>query len=129
MGYTLTKTFRFEAAHHLPGHDGKCARVHGHSWVGHVIVTGDSLIEEGPKEGMLVDYGDLSRAVQPIVEEFLDHWDLNESVARSGYDLVPTSENVAWWVFDLLKSNAQVAPLLQAVIIEETCTARCEYRP
>lgn len=33
MRYTLlTKLFRFEAAHHLPGHRGKCARPRGHSY-------------------------------------------------------------------------------------------------
>jgi 6-pyruvoyltetrahydropterin/6-carboxytetrahydropterin synthase len=33
------KEFRFEAAHRLPHHDGKCRRLHGrHSWVGRVYV-------------------------------------------------------------------------------------------
>src|SRR5260370_40846854 len=28
----ITKIFRFEAAHNLPGHRGKCAHLHGHSY-------------------------------------------------------------------------------------------------
>ncbi len=36
----LTKTFHFEAAHHLPGHRGKCARLHGHSYRLEVTLRG-----------------------------------------------------------------------------------------
>ncbi|NES98612.1 MAG: 6-carboxytetrahydropterin synthase QueD, partial [Desertifilum sp. SIO1I2] len=36
--WIIYKEFRFEAAHHLPHHDGKCRRLHGHSWVGRVQV-------------------------------------------------------------------------------------------
>ena len=41
MNYAIiTKTFRFESAHHLPGHSGKCARPHGHSYRLEVAVRG-----------------------------------------------------------------------------------------
>lgn len=121
--YTLTKTFRFEASHQLPDHDGKCARLHGHSWVGHIIVSGGSLYREGPKRGMLVDYGDISAAVKPLVEDHLDHWHLNDSVPDAH---PPTSEHLARWLFKQLKKTP-IGDVLRAVIIEETCTARCEY--
>jgi 6-pyruvoyltetrahydropterin/6-carboxytetrahydropterin synthase len=38
----------------------------------------------------------------------------------------PTSEAVARWIFDRLKPKLA---LMRAVIIEETCTSACEYRP
>lgn len=71
---------------------------------------------------MLMDYGDISKVVQPLVEEHLDHWHLNESTGLEN----PTSEEVARWVFRRL---AKVLPRLSAVIVEETCTSSCEYRP
>lgn len=119
--FKLQKDFRFEAAHFLPNHDGKCARLHGHSWKGTAVLEGDTLIEDGPKQGMLLDYSSVKAALEPLVEEHLDHFYLNDTV-----DPYPTSERVARWVFEKLKPSL---PQLVAVIIEETCTARCEYRP
>lgn len=120
--WKLTKQFRFEASHQLPHHDGKCARLHGHSWIGYVECQGDALAPDGPKQGMLIDYGDISAAIKPLVDEVLDHYHLNESTGLSS----PTSEELARWIFQRVKVSL---PFLSAVIIEETCTSRCEYRP
>lgn len=119
MNWTLEKDFTFEASHRLPGHDGKCVRLHGHSWKGTVIVRGGTLHEEGPKKGMLVDYGDIKAAINPIVEGYLDHWHLNDTVSVN-----PTSENIARWVYKQLVGRL---PGLAAVRIEETCTSRATY--
>lgn len=119
--FTLKKRFTFEAAHYLPHHPGKCRRMHGHSWVGWVEVMGSELHETGPETGMLTDYGCLSEAIKPIVDQHLDHYLLNESLALES----PTSEEVARWVFNQLRCRGlQVA----AVTIEETCTSVCTYR-
>lgn len=126
--YTLRKQFRFEASHQLEGHDGKCARLHGHSWVGWVELRGRVLVREGPKTNMLVDYGDISAFLKPMVEDFLDHYHLNETLHCKS----PTSEYVATWVYGHLVSNGLV-PLLDvrliAVEVEETCTSACRYEP
>lgn len=123
----LEKDFRFEAAHRLPNHDGKCRRLHGHSWRGTIRVEGaeGKIHKSGPKEGMLVDYADLAVALAAVVEE-LDHRDLNEVIK------VPTSEQVAIYVYS--RVDALLAPLrrtavLAQVTVEETCTSRCIYRP
>lgn len=120
--FRLEKTFRFEASHQLPNHDGKCKRLHGHSWVGKLVVEGHSLIKGGPKGGMLVDYGDMAAAIQPLVEEKLDHWHLNESLGMDN----PTSESIAEYIFNVIKPKL---PGLVAVVIEETCTSSATYRP
>lgn len=124
--YRLKKQFRFEAAHYLPNHDGKCFQLHGHSWRGAIQVAGRDLHQTGPKVGMLCDYGDLSALLQPIVA-FLDHKCLNEI---EGFR-PPTSEVVARWIYE--KLAAFVLELgdcfLESVTIEETCTAACEYSP
>lgn len=120
--YLLSKEFRFEASHRLENHDGKCFRLHGHSWKGCLFLRGnDALIKSsGCKKGMLIDYGDISAAFKPIVDEYLDHWHLNDTLRTDS----PTSEFIAKWIYDKLKP---VLPMLVAVRIEETCTSAAEY--
>ncbi|HEX6161620.1 MAG TPA: 6-carboxytetrahydropterin synthase QueD [Thermoanaerobaculia bacterium] len=113
----LVKDFRFEAAHFLPnvaeGH--KCRRVHGHSFRGEVAVRGPI----DPVLGWVMDFADLKRAVDPIVNE-LDHFMLNDIAGLEN----PTSEILAIWFWNRLKKDV---PLLHRVTIEETCTSRCHY--
>lgn len=123
--FRLEKEFRFEAAHHLPFHTGKCVRVHGHSWVGRIVCEGESLYKSGSKTSMLLDYEEMSAAVVDIVTEYLDHHDLNVTLKPFGIDS-PTSEVIAQWLFERLKTRL---PLLTEVWIEETCTCRCVYHP
>lgn len=120
MIWRLTKKFDFEASHQLMHHDGKCARLHGHSWKGEIMVENMELIKVGPKENMVIDFGDMKAPLKPLIEKYLDHWHLNDTLKTE----MPTSEFVAKWIYDKLKSDL---PDLVAVIIEETCTSRCEY--
>jgi 6-pyruvoyltetrahydropterin/6-carboxytetrahydropterin synthase len=118
--FTLTKEFKFEAAHMLPKHDGKCRRLHGHSWVMRVILKSEVLLGEGVKQGMVQDFGDIKAVVQPIVDARLDHHYLNQTLPMFN----PTSEEVARWVYYEIKG---ALPLLVAVEIDETCTSSCRY--
>ena len=120
--WQLYKEFRFEAAHRLPHHDGKCARLHGHSWVCRIYIQGDRLIESGPKQGMLMDFGDVKTYMKPLLDQYLDHYYLNETLGMEN----PTSEAIAQWIYRKL----QAADLkgLMAVEIKETCTSGCLYR-
>jgi len=120
MTWSLRKTIRFEAAHHLPAHDGKCARVHGHSWEAELEVRGGALHTYGPKAGMLIDYGDIAAAVEPLWQDYLDHHDLNVTTRLAN----PTSEELARWLFDNI---SHVLTALEAVTIRETCTSECRY--
>jgi 6-pyruvoyltetrahydropterin/6-carboxytetrahydropterin synthase len=117
--WTIRKTIRFEAAHRLPSHDGKCARLHGHSWEAVIEVAGTRLHTGGPKVGMVLDFGDIADAVDPLLESHLDHHDLNATTGLEN----PTSEELARWLF------AQLAalPNLVAVTVRETCTSECRY--
>jgi 6-pyruvoyltetrahydropterin/6-carboxytetrahydropterin synthase len=123
--WVLEKDIRFEAAHQLPEHDGKCARLHGHSWKGTIRVVGDVLVQEGPKKGMLIDYGDIRKITDALVEEKLDHHYLNDTLAFIG---APTSERVARWLYlAVAKLITDPDVQVESVTIEETCTARCTY--
>lgn len=118
--WKLEKEFKFEASHQLPYHDGKCRRLHGHSWVGRLVCKGNRLVDKGSKQGMLVDYKDMKSTIKPLLDNFLDHWHLNETLDLES----PTSELVAKWIYNKVKPEL---PSLYAVIIEETCTSRCTY--
>lgn len=119
--FTLWKTFRFEAAHRLVDHDGKCARLHGHSWVFRLFVRGASLNESGEKRNMLIDYADIGAAGRAIVD-LLDHQDMNEVLLCS----MPTSEYLARYIMVALQVRL---PGLAAVEVEETCTSGCRFEP
>lgn len=118
MKLSLSKTFRFEAAHWLPtfpeGH--KCRRLHGHSFRFDVVVEGNV----DPSRGYLIDYGDIKKIVDPIVKE-LDHYCLNDIKGLEN----PTAEMISKWLWDHIKPQL---PLLAKIIVNETCTSACEYR-
>lgn len=120
--WLVYKEFRFEAAHKLPNHNGKCCRLHGHSWVGRVYVKGDRLIDSGVKQGMVIDYGDIKKYIKPLLDKYLDHYYLNESLAIKN----PTSEMVAEWIYEKLETAGLSG--LDAVEIRKTYTSGCNYK-
>ena len=115
----LFKEFTFEAAHRLPAvaADHKCARLHGHSYRLVVHVAG----EVDPTTGMVIDFGEVKRVVKPLIDDYLDHYYLNEVEGLEN----PTSENVARWVWTRLIGPL---PQLSAVEVRETCTSGVVYR-
>jgi 6-pyruvoyltetrahydropterin/6-carboxytetrahydropterin synthase len=129
MNVHLCKEFRFEASHQLPNHDGKCARLHGHSWVLKVWVYGPVQEEEGPKQGMVMDYVDIKAVVQPIVDS-LDHHHLGHGdrgladahLLTRSFPLVPTSENILIWIAGQLVKNAPNFNWT-CLALNETCTS------
>lgn len=120
MIWRLGKEFRFEASHILPHHQGKCGRLHGHSWRGIVYVQGNALQTSGSSQGMVMDYADINGFLKPLVEESLDHYHLNDSLGLES----PTSETVAQWIYQQLSNKG--LPVI-GVEIYETCTSRCLY--
>ena len=125
--FRLEKEFRFEASHQLLRHKGKCARMHGHSWVGRLVAEGPALQTEGPATNMLLDFGDLGYIAKEL-SLVLDHHHLNDVLKTDS----PTCEFLAQWCFvrahDIARDLDFDVSLLKAVVIEETCTSRCEYR-
>lgn len=122
--FYLEKEFRFEAAHQLAYHNGKCQRLHGHSWRGRVVVSREKLQLSGSATFMVVDYGDIAAIIDPVVDKFLDHWNLNDTLHTGS----PTSEFIAEWVWNIIYAQiAELGVTLRAVMIDETCTSRCIY--
>jgi len=114
--YRLRIESTFDAAHKLVGYNGKCARLHGHTWKVEVFVTGEKLDEIG----MLVDFKILKKRLEEITEK-LDHSFLNE-IKEIGN---PTSENVSKYIFKSLRMPNGVR--LEKVRVWESPTSWCEY--
>ncbi len=85
----IGRTYRFEAAHHLPrvpdGH--KCKHMHGHNYAVEIIVSG--AVEE---DGFVMDFADIDEIVLPLIKQ-LDHTVLNEHPGLEN----PTAEVIAEW--------------------------------
>jgi 6-pyruvoyltetrahydropterin/6-carboxytetrahydropterin synthase len=94
---TITVISSFAAAHRLPEHEGKCSRLHGHTYGVEVAVEGTPQAS-GPAAGMVMDFADLRRQVADLVVDRLDHQLLNEL-----FDFVPTVEALASWAFTSLQ--------------------------
>lgn len=95
---TITRRFSFDSAHYLPGHEGKCQNLHGHTYILEVTVGRESLIEGGSSEGMVIDFSDLKSIVNKLVVDPLDHQCLNELLPYR-----PTAENMVNHFFDVLE--------------------------
>ncbi|MFH1023028.1 MAG: 6-carboxytetrahydropterin synthase QueD [Planctomycetota bacterium] len=89
---TVTKEFRFDAAHNLVKYQGKCERLHGHTYVLRVTLKG-----RVNREGMVHDFTDLKRIVGEHVLAKLDHSYINDIIPQS------TAENIARWVWEQLE--------------------------
>lgn len=118
--FTLRKKFRFEAGHSLPHHDGKCRHPHGHSYVLEVEVQSPTIQEKGPKKGMVMDFGDISSVVKPMIEEYFDHKWLNDTLNTD----MTTAEYIAQWIFLHLQP---IIPLLSTVTVYETADSSATY--
>ena len=74
MTISITKELRTETAHRLLQYDGRCAHLHGHSYLWQVTATASSL--DG--RGMIADFKDLKAAMNAVLDP-LDHalvlWD------------------------------------------------------
>ena len=97
-GYTnmfeIHVSAEFEAAHRVAGYNGKCDRLHGHSWTVEAAVTGKKL----DNLGMLVDFKVVKGRLRELLET-LDHQYLNELPAfADGHN--PTAEHLAQYIYE-----------------------------
>jgi 6-pyruvoyltetrahydropterin/6-carboxytetrahydropterin synthase len=111
----VRRRFRFEAAHELPHHPGKCRDLHGHSYELFVVVEGP--VQE--ESGMVVDFADLKQTVRGEVVDTLDHEYLNRVMEN------PTAEQVAIWIWNRL---IPVLPGLVEIELRETEDCGVVYR-
>lgn len=121
--YKLKTTASFDSAHFLSGYNGKCANIHGHTWKIEVEVSEKSLIAEGEKRGMVIDFSDLKKSVRALAARY-DHTliyekgSLREStltaLRNEGFSLTeipvrPTAENFARLFYEALSAELPVS--------------------
>ncbi len=111
----VRRRFRFEAAHHLPHHPGKCRDLHGHSY--ELVVTVDRPVD--PTTGLAIDFSDLKSVVQREVVALLDHRLVNERIDN------PTAEVMAVWIWRRLIEHC---PGLEEIELHETRDCSVIYR-
>jgi 6-pyruvoyltetrahydropterin/6-carboxytetrahydropterin synthase len=99
---------------------GRLTVPHGHNYVLDVTVHGE--IDE--RTGMVIDLAELKRVVTETIVDRFDHTDLNaDPVFR---DRVPTTENIAIAVWDLLAPKLG-GDRLASVRVWEDATLSVEY--
>jgi 6-pyruvoyltetrahydropterin/6-carboxytetrahydropterin synthase len=109
----IRKQFSFEAAHALPNHPCKCARMHGHSYRLEIAISGP-LRRNGPSRGMVEDFDALEALVGTEILAALDHRTLNETIEN------PTAEEIALWIWKHLEP---ALPSLDELVLWETPSA------
>ena len=115
--WELTKSFRFEAAHSLPGTTlgAGSEEIHGHSFRAEVSVRGIP----DPATGMVIDLGLLERRMDEVRAR-LDHKLLN-NVASLG---APTLENLSRFIWDQVQSAGNVT---KVSVFRDSCNESCSY--
>lgn len=126
-----TRRFTFSAGHRYwvdawPAEEnerifGKLTVPHGHNYTLDVTVRGPI----DARTGMVMDLAELKRVVGETVVERFDHADLNQDPLFRGR--VPTTENLAVAVWDLLETKLGLERLWQVRVWEDP-TFYVDYR-
>lgn len=125
----VTKRSTFEASHLLTNYDGKCSRLHGHSYKLEVTFVGmintlscELCGDTDPHIAMVYDFSDLKKAIKEVSEKY-DHSFLND------FFTVPTAEVMCVQIFEDLKNLIGHSDVeVYSVKLWETEDSYAEYR-
>ena len=138
----ITKQFSFEMAHALRNYDGLCRNIHGHSYKMDITIVGQPLHDEtSPKNGMVMDFGDLKRLVNEEIISLLDHaLVLNNKtdnqlieVLKQNYEKIvtvefqPTTENLLNFIAEKIKKRLPETVKLCRIRLRETDTSYADW--
>jgi 6-pyruvoyltetrahydropterin/6-carboxytetrahydropterin synthase len=115
--WELTKSFRFEAAHSLPGTTFGAAgeEIHGHSFRAEVSVRG----MPDAATGMVLDLGLLERSMAEV-QKMLDHKLLNKVEALG----TPTLENISRFIWERVQHAGNIT---RVSVYRDSCNESCTY--
>lgn len=129
-------------AHALWSYDGLCKNIHGHSYILFVSVIGEPINNPSDvKDGMVIDFGDLSKIVNSEIVDKMDHClVLNKRIpdkkfldVKEMYDRVyladyqPTCENMVVDFADRIKARLPKGVDLHSVKLYETAKSFAEW--
>lgn len=138
----ITKQFSFEMAHALRNYNGLCRNIHGHSYKMDITLAGQPLHDESsPKNGMVMDFGDLKKLVNEEIISLLDHaLVLNDKtdtqlveVLKQNFEKIvvvefqPTTENLLNFIANKLKTCLPENVKLCRIRLRETDTSYAEW--
>lgn len=102
MQATVCKIFDFPASHQNVHHPGHCSRIHGHTWTLEVYAKGRINTDESIADyGMVVDFSTIKQAYREMVEPYVEHQHLNETLKEDLEEF--TTELFAGWILKELK--------------------------
>ena len=138
----ITKAYKFDMAHALPGHDGLCSNIHGHSYELLVTLIGEPINDpHSPKYGMVIDFKDLKKIIKGLIVDELDHSMILRkdtppellSVMQKNYERIvlvdyqPTSENMIIDFAARIKAALPPNVKLHHLKLWETVTSYTEW--
>ena len=138
----ITKRFHFEMAHTLFEYDGLCRNIHGHSYYLEVTISGEPCNEPGhPRDGMVMDFGELKNLVKTNVVNTFDHALMVSSHVSEGQkqllshttdrfivvDFQPTSENLVVYIASILQPLLPLSVTLFSIRLYETENSFAEW--
>ena len=138
----VSKEFNFEMAHALWNYDGLCRHIHGHSYKLLITIIGEPIEHTGDQKlGMVLDFGDLKRAVKGPVVDFFDHSlvlnrdaenympeEPNEMYEKVHlFDFQPTCENLVVYIAEKVEPLLAAGIDLLSVRLYETPTSFAEW--
>jgi 6-pyruvoyltetrahydropterin/6-carboxytetrahydropterin synthase len=137
---SVTKIFRFEAAHAIHQYQGSCRNIHGHSYELHVTVKARESAEGYVKGlGIIFDFKDLKSIVQSCIVKMLDHKLLLSKAYLAAnkqnilseevvvFEEEPTAENILIFTRDQIESSLPVHIELQSLKLWETRDSYAEW--
>lgn len=145
----VIKEIQWDMGHRVTNHRSACRNLHGHRYRAEICVEGDLISKSGiSDEGMVIDFGDIKAIATKHIHDVLDHgfmvWDKdrllvnffkkNKNLKHIIVPLVPTSENIAAWIFVILdkhfKDKYKTGLRLNSIKLWETPTsvAICERK-
>lgn len=132
----ITKIFTFETAHVLYNYDGKCKNMHGHSYKLFVTVKGKPINNlDDPKNGMVVDFGDIKKIVNSEIIDVWDHAvlvngdsphkDLGQDLEGKGHKVIfcnyqPSCENMLYDIAEKIQNKLPKEVQLAYLKLHET---------
>ncbi len=136
--YKIVVKIKYEYAHRLIHHAGKCRYVHGHSGEAIIELASNTLNDNC----FVMDFADVKTPIKKWIKQFWDHAYLanendsllpalkNEGMNVYTFPEEPTAEVMARHLFEQA-STLERPPgvILACVTIRETCTGLASYQP
>ena len=135
----ITKEFKFEMAHALDYHEGKCKNIHGHSYTLSVRAIGIPMQEICSETGMVMDFSELKKIIETYIIKKIDHalmlhksspyiQNLSESETTIyKVDFQPTCENILEYFSVIIRKHLPKGIALHSLFLRETPTSYCEW--